>query len=126
MLNNANRLLFFVDEGGFPDFSELFIELGYQVDFETNPRKAIKLAKKNTYTTIVAEFSYNPEFRDRVSNIESLLATLESNSPDAKIIVLFDMINKIQLKQFSKRYKIHHTLALPISNWQLKQILSIS
>ncbi|VVM27763.1 hypothetical protein BSPWISOXPB_8612 [uncultured Gammaproteobacteria bacterium] len=55
--------------------------MGFEVNFEDSQRKAVKLAKKNQYDVLVAEFSYNPEFRDRVSNIESLLATLESHSP---------------------------------------------
>lgn len=122
MINN-NKLLFFVDEGGFEDFTPLFVELGYTVDFQTNPRKAVQLAKKNTYKTLVAEFSYNPEFRDRVSNIESILATLEKSNPNAQTIVLFDPISIKQFKQFIKRYKVSHSFALPVSGIDLKNIL---
>ena len=121
MINN--RLLFFVDEGGFEDFTPLFLELGYQVDLETNPRKAVKLAKGNNYTTLVVKFSYNPEFRDRVSNIESLLATAQGKSPQATIIILFDLINQPQLTQFLKRYPADYHFALPIKKEQLIQAL---
>ncbi|CAC9518232.1 hypothetical protein [uncultured Gammaproteobacteria bacterium] len=62
------QLLFFVDEGGFDDFTPLFLSMGFDVDFEDSQRKAVQLAKKNRYDILVAEFSYNPEFRDRVSN----------------------------------------------------------
>ncbi len=109
------RLLFFVDEGGFDDFTPLFVSLGFDVDFEDSQRKAVKLAKKNFYQVLVAEFSYNPEFRDRVSNIESLLATLESHSPEVKIIILYDEINQSQLNQLKQRYRMDATLAFPIS-----------
>ncbi len=44
----SQKLLFFVDEGGFEDFTPLFIEQGFSVDFEDSQRKATKLAKKNT------------------------------------------------------------------------------
>ncbi|EEZ80650.1 MAG: hypothetical protein HN828_02605 [Candidatus Thioglobus sp.] len=111
---SSNKLLFFVDEGGFDDYTPLFARLGFLVDFENSQRKAVKLAKKNKYQVLVAEFSYNPEFRDRVSNIESLLATLESHSPEAKIIILFDKINQTQLDQLKQRYKTDCTLAFPV------------
>lgn len=110
----SKKLLFFIDGGGFDDFSYLFIELGFKVDFETSQRHAVKLAKQNRYDVVVAEFSYNPEFRDRVSNIESLLATLTSHSPNAKIIILFDPINHPQLSQLAKRYHLDHSLPFPV------------
>lgn len=110
----SQRLLFFVDEGGFEDFTPVFLNLGFEVDFEDSQRKAVKLAKKNTYQVLVAEFSFNPEFRDRVSNIESLLATFESHSPNAKVIVLYDEIDQMQFNQLKQRYQIDHALAFPV------------
>lgn len=118
------HLLFFVDEGGFDDFTPLFQQLGFIVDFEDSQRRAVKLAKKNQYDVLVAEFSHNPEFRDRVSNIESLLATLEGHSPKAKIIILYDIINQSQLDQLKARYKLDETLAFPIQEAQLQSCLN--
>lgn len=122
---SKNRLLFFVDEGGFDDYTPMFIQLGFEVDFEDSQRKAVKLAKKNQYQVLVAEFSYNPEFRDRVSNIESLLATLESYSPDVKIVVVYDKINQIQLNQLKQRYKIDATLSFPVDKQTIKNCVSV-
>lgn len=122
----ANKLLFFVGEGGFDDFTPLFQSLGYEVDFEDTQRKAVKLAKKHAYQAVVAEFNYNAEFRDRVSNIESLLATLESHSPTARIVVLYDEINQAQLDQLKQRYRIDHSFGFPISAEALSQVLSRS
>ncbi|WP_428086182.1 hypothetical protein [Candidatus Thioglobus sp.] len=120
----AQNLLFFVDEGGFEDFTSLFVEQGFSVDFENSQRKAAKLAKKNTYQVLVAEFSHNPEFRDRVSNIESLLATLEVKSPQAKIVILYDELNQPQLNQLKARYKMNTTLKFPINQDLLRQAIS--
>jgi len=72
---------------------------------------------------VVAEFSYNPEFRDRVSNIESILASLQNKSPNAKIIVLFDEISIDKLEQFRKRYKVDVALKFPISDEEIKHSL---
>ena len=119
----SQKLLFFVDEGGFEDFTPLFNEQGFMVDFEDSQRKATKLAKKNNYQVLVAEFSHNPEFRDRVSNIESLLATLEGNSPQAKIIILYDELNQPQLNQLKARYRMDATLKFPIDKNLLSQLI---
>ncbi len=118
------QLLFFVDEGGFEDFTPLFIEQGFLVDFENSQRKAAKLAKKKEYQVLVAEFSHNPEFRDRVSNIESLLATLEGKSPEAKIVIVYDEMNQPQLDQLKARYKMNATLKFPINKGLLLQAIS--
>ena len=119
----SQKLLFFVDEGGFEDFTPLFNEQGFMVDLEDSQRKATKLAKKNNYQVLVAEFSHNPEFRDRVSNIESLLATLEGNSPQAKIIILYDELNQPQLNQLKARYRMDATLKFPIDKNLLSQLI---
>ena len=118
------QLLFFVDEGGFDDFTPLFVSLGFDVDFEDSQRKAVKLAKKNIYQVLVAEFSYNPEFRDRVSNIESLLATLEGHSPEVKIIILYDEINQPQLNQLKQRYRMDATLTFPVDEKTIQDCIS--
>jgi len=117
------QLLFFVDEGGFDDFTPLFVSLGFVVDFEYSQRKAVKLAKKTMYQVVVAEFSYNPEFRDRVSNIESLLATLESHSPEVKIIILYDEMNQPQLNQLKQRYRMDATLTFPVDEKTIKDCI---
>ena len=119
----SERLLFFVDEGGFEDYTPMFVEQGFSVDFEDSQRKATQLAKKNTYQVLVGEFSHNPEFRDRVSNIESLLATLEGHSPQAKIVILYDEINQPQLNQLKARYHMDCTLSFPIDKELLKTCL---
>ena len=118
-----NNLLFFIDDGGFEDPSPLFKELGYEITIENNPRKVNKLAKNNHYEVLVAQFSYNPEFRDRVSNIESLLATLEQTNPNIKTIILFDEINKPQLEQLIKRYRLDYLLNIPFSKQELQKYL---
>jgi predicted dinucleotide-binding enzyme len=85
--------------------------------------KPPNLPSKIVYDTVVAEFSYNPEFRDRVSNIESILATLQNKSPDANIVVLYDEINADMLEQFQKRYKIDSALSFPVDELKIKQAL---
>ena len=120
----SQRLLFFVDEGGFEDFTPVFLNLGFEVDFEDSQRKAVKLAKKNTYQVLVAEFSFNPEFRDRVSNIESLLATFESHSPSAKVIVLYDEIDQMQFNQLKQRYQIDHALSFPVEQSTIESCIN--
>jgi hypothetical protein len=54
------RLLFFVDEGGFDDFTPLFLSMGVEVNFEDSQRKAISavfilcssIGKENTVSIL--------------------------------------------------------------------------
>jgi HJR/Mrr/RecB family endonuclease len=117
------RALFFIDFGGFDDFTKVLTDFGFSVDKETNPRKATKLAKNTHYDLVLAEFHYNPEFRDRVSNTESILATLQHKSPNAKIILLYDTIFADKLAQLKKRYKIDKVLSFPVSENQIQIVL---
>lgn len=118
------RALFFIDFGGFADFTKVLTDFGFEVDREHTPRKAVKLAKTHTYDLVLAEFHYNPEFRDRVSNIESVLATLQHNSPDANIILLYDAVITDKLEQFQKRYKVDKALAFPVSEAKIASTLT--
>jgi hypothetical protein len=58
-----------------------------------------------------------------VSNIESLLATLEGNSPLAKIVILYDDLNQPQLDQLKARYRMDTMLKFPIDEVLLRQAI---
>jgi len=83
------------------------------------------MSVSHSYQVLVAEFSHNPEFRDRVSNIESLLATLESHSPEVKIIILYDEVNQPQLDQLKQRYRMDVTLTFPVGEKTIKDCISV-
>ena len=74
---HAGSLLTIIELGGYPDFSELYRELGFVVHYVNSQRKARVWLKKNTPDVIVAEFNFQSDFRDRISNLETLMAWLK-------------------------------------------------
>ena len=76
-------------ERGYPDFSPLYRELGYEVAVETRMRKAIGFLKKRKPDVIVAEYNFQSDFRDRSSNLESLLAVVQ-RSPGIRVLVFYE------------------------------------
>ena len=106
-------LLSILELGGYPDFTRLYQSLGFQVLKMESMRKAMKAIKKNSVDVIVAEFNFQSDFRDRTSQLESLMASI-AQMPEVKVIVFYD---KDQAQQFSKvtdRFELYATLAYPI------------
>ena len=82
------RLLSVIELGGYEDFSSLYRELGYEVTQEISTRKAISRLKRTHYDVVVAEFNYQHTFRDRLSNLESIIAGIQKRN--AKCIVIYE------------------------------------
>jgi hypothetical protein len=96
---------------------------GFRVHSEFAVRKAIAWLRKNKPDWVVADFYFQPDFRDRVSNLESLLATLQS-MPGVKTLVLYDPAHQVALDKVRQRFRIDHALPTPIQDEALRQILT--
>jgi len=77
---------------GTANFKKLYQELGYTVVTEWTERRAIAYVRKTPPTVIVADFFHQADFRDRLSNLESLLATAQANSPCRCIPVFLNTV----------------------------------
>ncbi|MES9832821.1 MAG: hypothetical protein ABW139_11345 [Candidatus Thiodiazotropha sp. DIVDIV] len=108
------ELLAVVELGGYPNFVPLYQRLGYKVEMVNSVRKAQAWLKRHSPKVLVAEFYSDPQFRDRMSNLESLLATLQRYGTDAKVIVLIDTQYLQRLEQVLSRYSIHAVLTFPV------------
>ncbi|MCP3868483.1 MAG: hypothetical protein GY703_10375 [Gammaproteobacteria bacterium] len=80
-------LLAIVEMGGYSDFIPLYRKAGFEPVKVHSLRKAQGWLKKNRPAVIVTEFHFDPELRDRMSNLESLFATLQRFAVEAKVIV---------------------------------------
>ena len=98
---------------GYPNLRSLYERLGYRVLTEFAVRKAISLMRKEKPNVIVADFYFQPDFRDRVSNLESLLATAQSLK-DVKVIVLYETHHEHALERLRQRFRIDAALTLPV------------
>ena len=120
---NARELLALVELGGYPNFIPLYKRHGYQVEMVNSVRKAQAWLKQHRPKVVVAEFYVDPQFRDRLSNLESLLATLQRYNISAQVIVFIDHHYLPRLEGVKQRYGIFGALEFPIQEQQLDELL---
>ena len=118
------QLLSIVEVGGYPNFTPLYNSLGYTVEVQTTMRKVLKFLKNNQPDVIVAEFNFQSDFRDRTSSLESLMSMVQ-RFPDIKVIVFYDKEFIHQLARLEARFEFVATLAFPIEESHINQILQI-
>lgn len=102
--------------------SNLYRELGFAVTTEFQARKAVSLVRKLKPDVIVADFYFQADFRDRLSNLESLLATAQP-FPETKILVLYEASSEAALARVRARLKIDEALAMPVREENLRAVL---
>jgi DNA segregation ATPase FtsK/SpoIIIE-like protein len=107
---------------GTAGYKKLYQELGYTVVTEWSERKAISLLRKTPPAVIVADFFHQADFRDRLSNLESLLATAQS-APATRILVFYEAAHQDVLDKVSARLRIDAALTLPVEEARLRTIL---
>jgi hypothetical protein len=100
-------------------YKKLYQELGYTVISEWSERKAISLVRKNPPDVIVADFYHQTDFRDRLSNLESLLATVQS-TPSTRILVFYEAAHQAALDKVSARLRIDAALPMPVPESALR------
>jgi DNA-binding NtrC family response regulator len=123
---NQGTLLSIVEIGGYANFIPLYQRLGYQVHTLNSMRKALSWLKRNCPEVVVAEFNFDPTFRDRVSNLESLLASLQRYRCDARVILFLEPQRRAQLDQVLERYSVDAVIEFPIEPERLAQALARS
>lgn len=115
-------LLAIVELGGYPNFTPLYQQAGYQVVIERSTRKALGRLKKLTPAVVVGEFNYDPQFRDRISNLDSLLSKVQG-LPDTRVIVFYEQGFIEQLDRLRQRFSDFEALPFPIDPERLKGLL---
>ncbi len=121
-LGSRRSLLAIVEQGGYPDFTSLYQQHGYNVRMENSMRKVLGLLKKRPPDVIVAEFNFQPAFRDRLSNLESLIAATQ-RQPDIKMIIFYDREFHQKLQQLEQRYAFFATLPFPVDEQELSEVM---
>jgi len=107
---------------GTAGYKKLYQELGYAVVTEWSERKAISLLRKAPPAVIVADFYHQTDFRDRLSNLESLLAAAQS-LPATRILVFYEGAHRAVLEKVSARLRIDAALPLPVDEERLRTTL---
>ncbi len=107
---------------GTAGYKKLYQELGFAVVTEWSERKAISLVRKSPPAVIVADFYHQTDFRDRLSNLESLLAAVQS-APNTRILVFYEAAHQAVLDKVSARLRIDAALVLPVAEDRLRATL---
>lgn len=107
---------------GTAGYKKLYQELGYAVVTEWSERRAISLVRKNPPAVIVADFYHQSDFRDRLSNLESLLAAVQS-APNTRILVFYETAHQAVLDRVSARLRIDAAFTLPVQEDRLRATL---
>ena len=107
---------------GTAGYKKLYQELGYAVVTEWSERKAISLLRKSPPAVLVADFYHQADFRDRLSNLESLLAAAQG-LPATRILVFYDAAHQDALDTVRARLRVDAALPLPIQEPDLRATL---
>lgn len=121
-MSTPSRLLVlnaFISTAG---YKKLYQELGFEVATEWSERKAISLLRKMSPAVIVADFYHQADFRDRLSNLESLLAAAQS-APHTRILVFYETAHQAVLDRVRARLRIDAALTLPVQEDRLRATL---
>ncbi len=113
-----------IEMGGYPDFTSLYQEFGLQSVRLFNIRKAQSWLKKNQPSLVFAEFHFDPDLRDRMSTLESLLASLQRYAPEAKVITFIEADFRPRLEAVQARYPaLIDAVDYPINETNLRLVL---
>ncbi len=111
----AKTLLFIIEQGGYPLGEEALRRAGYQVATALSMRRALSLLKGLRPAAVIAEFHPVTAFRDRISNLEPLLARLQTHHPETTLVVLAEREAMPLLKPLEGRHPKMITLCHPFS-----------
>ncbi len=116
-------LLSIIELGGYPDFTPLYENRGFDVISTDSVRKAIKLIRKHRPEVIVAEFNFQSDFRDRTSSLETLMSSTQGIS-ESKLIVFYEKETYHQYEKFLQSYDVFGSMPFPVNEDELDASLA--
>jgi DNA-binding NtrC family response regulator len=108
------RLLGIIELGGYPNFLPLYRRLGFDAELVSSQRKAQAALKRRLPDVIVAEYNFQSDFRDRTSNLETLMAILQRH-PQVRVICMYQPEYRHKLDAMLERFPVFAALPLPVS-----------
>ena len=115
-------LLSIIELGGYPDFSALYRDQGYEVISTDSVRKAVKLIRKHRPAVIVAEFNFQSDFRDRTCSLETVFSSLQG-VVDARVIVFYEKEYRHQYQKVLDQFSVFDSLEFPVDANKLENAL---
>lgn len=112
-MHNPPRLLAIVELGGYPNLMPLYQRLGFAAEVVPSQRKAQAALKAGVPDLIVAEYNFQSDFRDRSSNLETLMARLQRH-PEVKVICFYQAEHRDKLMALEARFPLFETIPFPV------------
>ena len=127
MSNSAPSLLSIKETPMHPDFSATYSSLGITETTATSMRKALAEIKKQPFDFVVCEFMYRygSDYAGcTISNLDTMLASLQKYSPDARVIALVDKTEQQYIARLTEHFPLHAALVYPVNRETMQQALS--
>ncbi len=124
-MNQPPRLLAIIELGGYPNFNALYRRLGIEVELVSSQRKAQAALKRQLPDLIVAEYNFQSDFRDRTSNLETLMARLQRH-PEVRVIAIYHPDHRHKLDSLLERFPLFATVPLPVSEPEMQAVLELA
>jgi DNA-binding NtrC family response regulator len=116
------RLLAIVELGGYPNLLPLYRELGFEAEVVASQRKAQAALKRRLPDVIVAEYNFQSDFRDRTSNLETLMAILQRH-PGVKVICFYLPEHGHKLAVLTARFPVFAAIPYPVDPAAVRAVL---
>lgn len=116
------RLLSIIELGGYPNLQPLYRRLGFEVEVVNSQRKARTLLKRWVPDVIVAEYNFQSDFRDRTSNLETLMAVLQRH-PGVKVVVFYMPEQAAKLAMLEARFPLFAKVPFPVAEARVEDAL---
>lgn len=123
MITPPKKLLSVIEFIEHAQYPAIYKALGYDVTTEWQVRKAVSQIRKIKPDVIVADFYFQSDFRDRLSNLESLLAATQLLK-DIRVLVFYEPQNEPVLGKVRERMRIDTALPMPATDEAIKAALS--
>jgi len=122
MTVTAKKLLTVIEFIEHSPYPAIYKSLGFEVTTEWQVRKAVSLIRKTKPDVIVADFYFQSDFRDRLSNLESLLAATQLLK-EIRVLVFYEPNNEAILDKVRQRMRIDAALPMPASETAIRSVL---
>ena len=106
-------LLAIIELGGYPNLTPLYRQLGLDFEVVTSQRRAQAALKRRIPNIIVAEYNFQSDFRDRTSNLETLMAILQRH-PGVRVSCFYLPEFKPKLDLLMARFPVFEAIPYPV------------
>lgn len=120
--DSSPHLLAILELGGYPNFTPLYKRLGFDAELVSSQRKAQAALKRRLPDVIVAEYNFQSDFRDRTSNLETLMARLQKH-PEVRVICIYQPEYQHKLDALRERFPVFAALPLPVTEAAMEEAL---